>query len=83
MAETMKSDDYTGLSNTEELLINDVQGQYRDQLLANLFSEASRLKQLRDKGTDPDNFVRIDSLLTSIVAAMEVVDKNWKQHHKS
>ena len=83
MADKTNNSDTIRLSNTEEQLMNDPQGHFRDQLLADLLAEATRLKQLKDQGAAPEDFSRIDTLLTSIVAAMEVVDKNWRQHHKS
>ena len=76
-----KNEENILLSTTEEHLIQDKDGTYRDQLLNQLFSEASRLKALKDKGAAPEDFSKIDSLLTAVVAAMEVVDKSWKQHH--
>lgn|GEM_PF-6000343 len=81
MTDKTKEKESTLLSATEELLTQDKDGSYRDQLLNQLFSEASRLKGLKDKGAAPEDFSKIDSLLTAVVAAMEVVDKSWKQHH--
>lgn len=81
MVDKPKNEENILLSTTEEHLIQDKDGTYRDQLLNQLFSEASRLKALKDKGAAPEDFSKIDSLLTAVVAAMEVVDKSWKQHH--
>lgn len=81
MTETSKNDENIHLSTIEEQLIEDKDGTYRDQLLHQLFSEATRLKELKDKGAAPEDFSKIDNLLTAVVAAMEVVDKSWKQHH--
>lgn len=83
MADKPRNDDKIHLSSTEELLIKDRDGRYRDQLLQELFSEAARLKSLKDQGAAPEDFSKIDSLLTAVVAAMEVIDKSWKQHHKN
>lgn len=81
MAEIQKNDEKIHLSTVEEQLIQDSDGSYRDELLSQLFTEATRLKDLKDKGAAPEDFTKIDNLLTAVVAAMEVVDKNWKQHH--
>ena len=81
MTDKTKEKESALLSATEELLLQDQDGSYRDQLLNQLFTEASRLKGLKDKGAAPEDFSKIDSLLTAVVAAMEVVDKSWKQHH--
>lgn len=81
MTDKIKNKEDILLSTTEEQLIRDKDGTYRDQLLNELFSEATRLKELKDKGAAPEDFSKIDSLLTAVVAAMEVVDKSWKQHH--
>ena len=81
VTDKIKNEEHALLSTTEERLIQDKEGHYRDQLLNELFSEASRLKSLRDVGAAPENFSKIDSMLTAVVAAMEVVDKGWKQHH--
>ena len=81
MTDKTKEKENVLLSATEELLLKDKDGSYRDQLLNQLFTEASRLKGLKDKGAAPEDFSKIDSLLTAVVAAMEVVDKSWKQHH--
>ncbi|KEI71561.1 EscE/YscE/SsaE family type III secretion system needle protein co-chaperone [Endozoicomonas elysicola] len=81
MTDKSKNDENIHLSTIEEQLIEDKDGSYRDQLLSQLFSEASRLKGLKDQGAAPEDFSKIDSLLTAVVAAMEVVDKSWKQHH--
>ncbi len=81
MTEKSKNDENIHLSTIEEQLIEDTDGTYRDQLLSQLFSEATRLKGLKNQGAAPEDFSKIDSLLTAVVAAMEVVDKSWKQHH--
>ncbi len=81
MAEIKQNDEKIHLSTVEEQLIEDNDGSYRDELLSQLFAEATRLKNLKDKGAAPEDFTKIDNLLTAVVAAMEVVDKNWKQHH--
>lgn len=81
MTEKSKNDENIHLSTIEEQLIEDKDGTYRDQLLSQLFSEATRLKGLKDQGAAPEDFSKIDNLLTAVVAAMEVVDKSWKQHH--
>lgn len=81
MADHKSTEERIHLSDTEARLIQDNDGSYRDQLLNQLFTEATRLKQLRDEGVAPDEFNKIDSLLTAVVAAMEVVDKSWQQHH--
>ncbi|USE39029.1 MULTISPECIES: hypothetical protein [unclassified Endozoicomonas] len=81
MTDKSKNEENILLSTTEEQLIQDKDGSYRDQILNHLLSEATRLKGLKDKGAAPEDFSKIDSLLTAVVAAMEVVDKSWKQHH--
>ncbi|WP_419536008.1 EscE/YscE/SsaE family type III secretion system needle protein co-chaperone [Endozoicomonas sp.] len=81
MTDKTTNDEKIHLSTIEEQLIDDKTGTYRDQLLGQLFSEATRLKGLKDQGAAPEDFSKIDSLLTAVVAAMEVVDKSWKQHH--
>ena len=83
MADHKPTEERIHLSDTEAQLIQDNDGSYRDQLLNQLFTEATRLKQLREQGVSPDEFNKIDSLLTAVVSAMEVVDKSWQQNHSS
>ncbi len=82
MADTKKSEDKIYLSDTEERLVQDKDGRYREELLQQLYQEATRLKSMNDKGASPEDFANIDNILTGIVAAIEVVEKNWQQHHK-
>ena len=82
MTDNNKQDEKIHLSETEERLIQDKDGSYREELLQELYQEATRLKALNDKGASPDDFARIDNVLTGVVAAIEVVEKNWRQHHK-
>ena len=70
------------LSSIEEHIAQDKDGRFREQVLGMLYTEAVRLKQLKDQGASPDEFARIESVLTALVAAIEVVDKGWQQHHK-
>ena len=82
MADNNKTEDKINLSETEERLTQDVDGSFREELLHQLYQEATRLKALNDKGTSPEEFAQINSVLTGVVAAIEVVEKNWQQHHK-
>ena len=70
------------LSSIEEHITQDKDGEFREEVLSMLFNEAVRLKGLKDQGSSPDEFARIESLLTAVVAAIEVVDTGWQQHHK-
>lgn len=70
------------LSSIEEHLAQDSDGKYRDEVMKTLFSEALRLKAQKDKGASPEEFTRIDNILTGVVAAAEVVEKRWQQLHK-
>lgn len=70
------------LSSIEEHIAQDKDGKFREEVMGMLYSEAVRLKALKDQGASPDEFARIESLLTAVVAAVEVVDKGWQQHHK-
>ncbi|OED44444.1 hypothetical protein ACH42_07485 [Endozoicomonas sp. (ex Bugula neritina AB1)] len=82
MTDNHKKDEKVYLSETEERLIQDTDGSYREELLQQLYQEAIRLKALNDKGTSPEDFNKIDHILTGVVAAIEVVEKNWQKHHK-
>ena len=75
------NDETIRLSETEERLIQDKDGRYREELLQQLYDEALRLKSLSEKGASPDDFAKIDHILTGLVAAIEVVEKSWQQHH--
>ena len=70
------------LSSIEEHLTQDKDGKFREEVLSMLYNEAVRLKGLKDQGSSPDEFTRIEGLLTAVVAAIEVVDTSWQQHHK-
>ena len=70
------------LSSIEEHIVQDKDGEFREEVLGMLYGEAVRLKGLKDQGTSPDEFARIEGLLTAVVAAIEVVDTGWQQHHK-
>ncbi len=82
MTDTQKSDEKIHLSSTEERLIQDKSGTYRQELLQQLYDEAMRLRSKRDKGASPEEFTKIENILTSVVAAAEVVEKSWQKHHK-
>ncbi|WP_257282267.1 EscE/YscE/SsaE family type III secretion system needle protein co-chaperone [Endozoicomonas sp. ONNA1] len=70
------------LSDLEDRLILDTDGELRDKVLKELVDEAFRLKSERDKGLSPDQFETNDKLITALIAATEVVDKTWNRHHK-
>ena len=82
MADNNKNEEKIHLSSIEEHLVQDKDGKYREEVLGMLFDEAMRLKSLKDQGASPDDFIRIEHILTGVVAAIEVVDKGWEQHHK-
>lgn len=80
MAATQQTEkDY--LSDIEQALVRDNDGQYKDTLLNQLFTEALELKAEKGKGLAPDDYARVDNVLTAVVAAMEVIDKCWTKHH--
>ncbi|KEQ18048.1 hypothetical protein [Endozoicomonas numazuensis] len=70
------------LSDLEDRLILDTQGELREEVLKELVEEAFRLKTARDKGLSPDEFETNDRMITALMAAAEVVDKTWNTHHK-
>ena len=71
------------LSGTEDLLIQDKSGAYREQLLKQLVDEALRLKTLVDKGNAPEEFEKNTSMMLALLAAADVVDHTWEKHHKT
>ena len=77
-----KKEEKTFLSSIEEHIAQDKDGKFREEVLGMLYGEAVRLKGLKDQGASPDEFARIEGLLTAVVAAIEVVDTGWQQHHK-
>ncbi|WOG25691.1 hypothetical protein [Endozoicomonas sp. 8E] len=70
------------LSDLEDRLIQDADGELKEQVLKELVDEAFRLKSERDKGLSPDEFEINDKMITALIAATEVVDKTWNTHHK-
>ena len=82
MRDSKSDEEKIHLSQTEEKLKADKEGEYRDSLMQSLYAEAIRLKALNDKGASPEEFARVESILTGVVAAIEVVEKNWNKHHK-
>lgn len=81
MADKKNSEETINLSGTEDLLLNDKSGDYREQLLKQLVDEAMRLKALIDKGSSPDEFEKNTSLMLALLAAADVVDHTWEKHH--
>ena len=82
MKESNSGDEKVHLSQTEEQLMADKGGEYRDSLMQSLYAEAIRLKSMNDKGASPEEFARVESILTGVVAAIEVIEKSWNKHHK-
>ncbi|WP_448216726.1 hypothetical protein [Endozoicomonas sp. 2B-B] len=70
------------LSDLEDRLIQDADGELKEQVLKELVDEAFRLKSERDKGLSPGEFEINDKMITALIAAAEVVDKTWNTHHK-
>ncbi|AMO56050.1 hypothetical protein GZ77_04280 [Endozoicomonas montiporae] len=77
-----KNSEVINLSGTEDLLINDKSGEYREQLLKELMDEAIRLKALVDRGNSPEEFEKNTSMMLALLAAADVVDQTWEKHHK-
>lgn len=73
-----KNSEIINLSGTEDLLLNDKSGEYREQLLKQLMDEAFRLKTLVDQGNAPDEFEKNTSMMLALLAAADVVDHTWK-----
>ena len=81
MARKTRNEDRIHLSETEERLIQDKDGQYREELLKQLVDEAFRLKKIQEKGISPDEFDQSSTMMTAVLAAAEVVDKTWSKYH--
>ena len=77
-----KNSETIHLSGTEDLLLNDKSGEYREQLLKQLMDKAMRLKTLVDQGNSPDEFEKNTSMMLALLAAADVVDHTWEKHHK-
>ncbi|MCW7551918.1 EscE/YscE/SsaE family type III secretion system needle protein co-chaperone [Endozoicomonas gorgoniicola] len=77
-----KNSETINLSGTEDLLLNDKSGEYREQLLKQLMDEAFRLKTLVDQGIAPNEFEKNTSMMLALLAAADVVDHTWEKHHK-
>lgn len=70
------------ISDLEERLIHDPSGAFRDHLTSRLFDQLVELKNLRNQGSSPDEYNKIESLILAVSAAGETVSKTWKNHHK-
>jgi hypothetical protein len=78
----MKKKNEIFLSNVEENLKNDKSGQFRNKTMNVLLEEALRIKSLKQKNNTPEEYNKIDGVLTALVASMEVIDKRWKMFHE-
>jgi hypothetical protein len=76
------NDQQVHLSDLEDRLILDADGDLREQILKELVDEAFRLKADQGKGLAPDEFEKNSSMIIAALAAAEVVDKTWSKHHK-
>ena len=75
------SEETIHLSGTEDRLLSDKSGEYREQLLKELMDEASRLNALVEKGSAPDKFEKNTSMLVAVLAAADTVSHVWNKHH--
>lgn len=75
------SNEAINLSGTEDLLISDQNGQYRERLLKQLMDEATRLKALTDKGSTPEAFEQNTTMMIALLAAADAIEHTWKKHH--
>jgi hypothetical protein len=78
----MKKKNEIFLSNVEENLKNDKSGRFRNETMNVLLEEALKIKSLKQKNNTPEEYNKIDGVLTALVASMEVVDKRWKMFHE-
>ena len=81
MASQSTNDEKIHLSETEDLLMQDKGGEYREQLLKELVDEAFRLRKEQEKGISPEEFEKSSSMITAVFAAAEAVDKAWQKYH--
>ena len=78
----MKKKNELFLSDVEEKLKNDKNGNFRNETIQVLLAEALRLKSLKQQENTPEKYYKINGVLTALVASMEVVDKRWKMFHE-
>lgn len=81
MADKAQNEEPIYLSDTEERLSQDKDGELREELLKALVDEAFRLKSEQGKGLSPEDFEKSDAMITAVLASAEVIDKTWAKYH--
>ena len=65
----------------ELALKEDVSGEYKKLLIAELTEEAQNIKQHLNKGVSKQEYEQLEPLLKATEAASQVVEKVWQQVH--
>ena len=69
------------LSSTEDELITDEDGSWKNKLISQLESEASRLKNSENEGLSPEEFEQTNGLISAIEDAVKMIEITWAKHH--
>ena len=72
------SDEPTRLLETEELLANDPEGTYRDEVLGHLAEQDAAVKSALDSGLAPDEFQILSRFRDALGAAETAVNQLWR-----
>jgi len=70
------------LSSTEDQLVLDDSGKYKEGLIGDLVSQMESLKETREQGLNPKDYKQIDALIVALANAVKTVEMTWIKHHK-
>ncbi|MCL6269003.1 EscE/YscE/SsaE family type III secretion system needle protein co-chaperone [Sansalvadorimonas sp. 2012CJ34-2] len=79
----MADNEFVSLSVTEDRLATDKDGAVKKQLLEQLNSDLSELKQKKNTGLAPEQFACTDALINAIDDAVKVIELTWHKHNMS
>ncbi len=82
MAKQQQNSEEIYISDLEQQLVLDEDGNFRDYLMSQLYDQLLELKKLLNQGTTPDEHNKLELLILAVSAAGETVAKTWQKHHK-
>lgn len=71
------------LSLTEDRLSNDVDGQFKQQIIQSLKKEVTELTASKQGGLSPDEFQHTEALIKALGCAIKVTEVTWLKFSQS
>ena len=75
-------DNMISLSNLEDQLVLDTDGNYKLEVIGKINNELTALKKIKNSGLSPMEYKKNEKVIAALDECIKVIEITWFRHHK-